>query len=439
MSGRPRVLVIAESCNPQWVSVPLLGWLHAQALRAVADVHLVTQIRNRDPVRGAGLVEGRDFTAIDSEAVAALTTRAARKLRGGRTLGWTIKSAVDALHYPYFESLVWKQFGARIRRGEFDIVHRLKSQSPTQPSPIAVRCRQTGVPFVWGPINGGAPWPKEFSNARRAEREWLSYLRDAHKLLPLYHSTRANSSAILIGSRHTWQQMPRSFHHRCFYMPENAVDPTKWMLPRTRHPQRPVKAVFVGRLVPYKGADMLLEAAAPLLQSGELTLDLIGDGPQLPQIRSMIDSLSLQNSVHAHGWMDHARLPAHLASCDLFTFPSVREFGGGVVLEAMAAGAVPVVVDYAGPAELVTPECGYLIPLGNRQQIVQSLRQTLSNICAEPMQLVELRAAAQRRVIEQFTWVARATQTRAIYDWLLENGPKPVLNPQQGIYPQQRH
>uniref|UniRef100_A0ACD5GNA8 Uncharacterized protein n=1 Tax=Desertifilum tharense IPPAS B-1220 TaxID=1781255 RepID=A0ACD5GNA8_9CYAN len=65
-----------------------------------------------------------------------------------------------------------------------------------------------------------------------------------------------------MGSRNTWEQMPEQYRAKSVYIPENAIDPQRYSL-RSGVPQTPVKVAFVGRLVPYKGADMLLEAAAP--------------------------------------------------------------------------------------------------------------------------------------------------------------------------------
>ena len=151
-----RVLLLAEACNPEWVSVPLEGWSHSRAIASLVDTHLVTQIRNRDAIVRAGLQEGGEFTAINSEAVEGPVYRLAAKLRGGAGVGWTTLAGLSALSYPYYEHLVWKQFGKRIQAREFDIVHRITPLSPTATSLIAPRCQKAGVPFVMGP---SSPFP----------------------------------------------------------------------------------------------------------------------------------------------------------------------------------------------------------------------------------------------------------------------------------------
>lgn len=431
MSNKPRVLVIAEAANPDWVSVPLVGWSLASALREVAHVHVVTQIRNRDAILGAGWTEGVDFSVIDTEPLARPLWRLGEMLRGGTGKGWTTTQAIAAISYYYFEHLVWKQFGDAIRGGSYDLVHRVTPLSPTTPSRLAAQCRRVGVPFVLGPLNGGVPWPKAFDAARRQEKEWLSYVRNAYKLLPGYRSTLHNSAALIVGSADTLEQVPAAHRSKCVYLPENAIDPTRFSIQVQAHAgQGPLRACFVGRLVPYKGPDMLLEAAEPLLRSGQLQLDLLGDGPMMPTLRAWVESRGLQHAVRLPGWVAHRDLQSILCESQVLAFPSIREFGGGVVLEAMALGLVPVIVDYAGPAELVTAQTGYKIPMGTRGQIVERLLQTLAQLCADPSPLQAQSRACRAHVQQWFTWQAKAAQVRQIYDWVLQPGaqrPEPIL------------
>lgn len=424
MTDRPRVLIIAEAANPEWASVPLVGWSLANALAELVDAHVVTQVRNRGALERAGWREGEQFTSIDSEVVARPAYLAGEALRRLTGLGWTATTAFAAPPYYYFERLVWRRFGDDLRAGRFDLVHRITPLTPTIPSLVARRCSAAGVPFVWGPINGGVAWPREFAEVRRREGEWLSYVRNLHRLLPGYGSTRRNAAAILIGSRATWEHLV-GHHERCVYVPENGIDPTR--LPeRGRAPAAPpLRVGFVGRLVPYKGADMLLEAVSPLVRSGRIVVDIVGDGPQRAQLEGQIRAEGIAHGVTLHGWLTHRAVQEVLGRCHALGFPSVREFGGGVVLEAMAMGVVPIVVDYAGPAELVTDGTGYRVPLGRRHQIVGGFRELLGRLAADPAGLGEMGARAQRRISALFTWQAKARQVEAVYRWVLGRGPKP--------------
>jgi glycosyltransferase involved in cell wall biosynthesis len=423
-----RALVLAESCNPDWFSVPLVGWFHCEALHRLTDplaAHIVTQVRNRDAFLTRGWREGIDFTAIGSELVARPLSRFDEWVRKRTGLGWTVSTALAGIPQAYFEHLIWKTFGAAIKAREWDVVHRVTSLSPTVPSVIAGHCREAGVPFVWGPINGGVPWPPGFRRLLRAEGEYLSYVRGAYKLLPFYGSTRRNAAAIVIGSRATWDQMSAKYHDRCVYIPENGVDPARFARQVEGPVRSPLRVAFVGRLVPYKGADMLLEAVAPLVRAGKIVVDIIGDGDQMKDLRAIVAAEGIAGGVKLDGWVPHAEIQERLVDSDVLGFPSIREFGGGVVIEAMALGLVPVVADYGGPSELVTDTTGYRVPMGTRAELVARFRQVLGDLAAEPSGLRSMGVRARERVLKLFTWDAKARQMLDIYRWVCGEGAKP--------------
>lgn len=418
MSKRHRVLVIAEAANPEWVSVPLVGWSMASALRAVADVHIVTQVRNRAAFLRAGLVEGVDFTALDTEAVERPAHRLGSLLRGGEDRGWTTLAAIAFLTYPYFEHAVWRRFGPEIRAGRYDVVHRITPLSPTASSSLARRCARAGVPFVLGPLNGGLPWPSAFSAERHLEKEWLSYIRGLHKLLPQRRATFAAASAILAGSHHTAREIPAAFGPKLIYMPENGIDPDRFARETGAPTASVLRMCFVGRLVPLKGLDMAINAAAPLLRAGRAHFDIVGDGPIRAELEALVERLGIADAVTFHGWVAHGEVQDIACRSSVFVFPSVRDFGGGAVLEAMALGLAPVVVDYGGPGELVSAERGVAVPLASREAIVARLADILADLASRPERVAALGRAARDFAMSRLTWAAKADTMREIYDWV---------------------
>ena len=181
----------------------------------------------------------------------------------------------------------------------------------------------------------------------------------------------------------------------------------------------------MGRLVPYKGADMLLEAAATFLRRGKLELHIVGDGPQRGDLETMSNRLGIGGGVRFHGWVPHVDVHAILRECDFMALPSVREFGGGVVVEAMALGVAPIVADYAGPSELVDGDTGIRVPFSDRKGLIDGLRSTITEVIRYPSLLDKLGAAGRDKVREKFTWEAKAAQIITIYDTLLA-GPRSI-------------
>jgi glycosyltransferase involved in cell wall biosynthesis len=401
----------------------LVGWSLFSALAKIADVHLVTHVRNRSALVRVGIVEGQDFTAIDNERVASPLYKLATRLRGGANKGWTTITALQSIAYYSFEQAVWREFGRRLTTHTFDLVHRITPLSPTSQSVIARRLARIGVPFVIGPLNGGVPWPRNFTHRQYAEREWLSTFRGLYKLLPGYRSTRRDSAAILVGSKYTYEDMPNWARKKCIYMPENGVDLERFSDPRDRTASIPLKGAFVGRLVPYKGADMLLEAAAEFLRNGQLELHVIGDGPERPSLDAIADRLGIRKAVVFHGLVPHFKVPELLRICDFMALPSVREFGGGVVLESMALGVTPIVADYAGPSELVDETTGIRVSFTDKQSLVDGIRRAIGKLIVAPAVLDTLGPAGRRKVIKKFSWEEKARRLLIVYKALLNNEP----------------
>ncbi|MEN0111597.1 MAG: glycosyltransferase family 4 protein, partial [Planctomycetota bacterium] len=155
----------------------------------------------------------------------------------------------------------------------------------------------------------------------------------------------------------------------------------------------------------------------------------VGSGPEEERLRAMCESAGYAERVHFPGSVPHEQLQQFYADANVFAFPSIRELGGAVVLEAMYMGVTPIVIDYGGPPEFVPAGTGVCLPMGRREAIVSDLRTALERAAADPSRLGEMGAAARRLVTERHTWDAKAKSVVEIYEWVLGRGPRPDLAP----------
>src|SRR5689334_15046644 len=99
-NDRLKVALLADDFNPEWPSLPVVGFNYAKALAACADVTVFTQIRNRTNIEKLGEL-GFEVVYLDTEYIASPIHKLASWLRGGDEVGWTIQIASNYL--PYLE------------------------------------------------------------------------------------------------------------------------------------------------------------------------------------------------------------------------------------------------------------------------------------------------------------------------------------------------
>jgi len=430
--SRLRILLLAPGCDPTSVSIPFVGYSHAAALGQLHDVALVIGSPGENNVRGAN----GPFRSIEVIRTPLLD----------RTYAWSLRhifkynydsQVLTAFGYPFslaWEWYAWRQLKHRIFAGEFDVVLRILPLTAVLPSPFSFFLRKGPIPFVIGPINGGLPWPPGFSQLEK-QKEWISRLRNLYRYLPFADSTYRNAAAIIVASSQTYAEFA-AYCDKLFFVPENGIS-RSLCLSTSRDPESGAKLelIFVGGLVPRKACDVALLAASPLLRSGLARFTVLGDGPERNRLEQLARSLGIEKNVCFCGWVSHAEVFRQLRSADVLVFPSFRDFGGGVIFEALAAGVVPVVADFGGPGDIVYPEVGYKVPLTNESEFVSQLEAVLTGLAYNRDRLERLRRQGTAYAKERLTWDAKAQDTTSVLNWVLRRGPRPDFRPPKALAP----
>ena len=426
--GKLKVLLIIEQCNPEWPSVPLVGYSFYKHISMLVDTTLVTHERNRIALEKAH--PERDIVYIPESKFITKYYNFAEKL--SKIKGKIIWPLYNALTYPIyaeFNHKVYAKFKTLILNGQYDIVHALTPILPRYPVKAIKACKET--PFILGPVNGGVPFPKGFQTVARQEFSYFNFLRLIGRyIIPGYRETYEKADYILSGSTYTMDLIKNLFDIEdkkieLFY--ENGIDDsfikdeTK-VIKTDETNNTTINLLFVGRLVPYKGADILIEALSELEQSiqDKIKLTIVGDGPERNALQNQVNKMRLDQKVHFTGWVEQQKTVSYYRECDLFCFPSVREFGGAVVLEAMANGLPCIVINNGGIAEYVTEETGFKIDPISRDVVVKELKRCISNLVQNHALRYDMSIKAIKRA-KDFSWSAKADAIKNIYDILLEH------------------
>lgn len=228
------------------------------------------------------------------------------------------------------------------------------------------------------------------------------------------------ASRILVASpamRDTAAQL-EGFRHKCDVVPYGielddfqATDARTSRAAAWREGDARPLLLFVGRLVPYKGVDVLIRAMATL----SARLVIVGDGPERQVLEALARECGVADRVRFAGAVPDQDVVALYHACDVFVLPSVTraEAFGMVQLEAMACGKPVVSTDLPSGVPWVNQHgvSGLVVPPGD----ADALARTLAELLGDDALRTALGQGARRRVEQEFTADRMAARTVEIY------------------------
>lgn len=385
-----RILVSAYACDPRGGSEPGVGWNWSREMARQHEVWILTRSNNREEIERELRTSPQPrmhFLYLDLPPWARSWKRGQRGIR---------------LYYYVWQLMARRR--ARQAHAEigFDRVHHLTFATAFVPALTYL----PGVPFVLGPVGGGvrAPWRLMFEwGPRGLMYEVMRAIRRAiaRYLDPLVRLTWHRATLILVQNPETEAWLPARYRSKARVVPNAGIAPAE-ITPLEPLGSRERVAVTAARLIHLKGGSLAIKALSAVAgEVPDLRLLVAGRGPDRARLERLARQLRVEDRVEFIGWLDRSELLTMLSRADLLLFPSMHEECGAVVLEAMARGAIPIVLDAGGPPVL-TGDAGYVVPLRgtSRAATVRAL--------AGVLRAHDPRAVRQRRAVisraRSMTW-----------------------------------
>jgi glycosyltransferase involved in cell wall biosynthesis len=389
-----------------------VGWSWATELARIGhEVTVITRADNRLAIEHATQRATQNLTFIYYDLPRWVQRR--RRYPGGKSLYYVL----------------WQWFAVRHLRQlfptlPFDVVHHVTYVSARYPSFMG----SLGIPFLLGPVSGGEGVPPRLRSGFSAGQRCRERLRDLSNFLvpfdPLMRRTFRQADRILV-TRDTLALVPRRWRHKCEIQLAIGLS-GPYLFDAKCIPQRGVhtpRLLYVGRLLEWKGLAIALRAVSRIKHSYPgLRFLIVGEGPARSQLAKLSSQLGLSDIVQWASWLTQEELEKHYRAADLLLFPSMRDSGGMVVLEALAHGVPVLCTDLGGPGLIVNETCGCAVATTgqNQEQLASKFADALREILDTPDLLDSLATWARARArLFNFQTLARlvhpapATNSRA--------------------------
>ncbi len=390
-----KILVSAVACDPYMGSENHFGWSAIKCLARKHELWVITAKSNQpdmEKAAAAGLIPPNVHFAYAGEFKPCHPNRTLARIQSWQEyIGFIRDSLTVARELHQTE--------------KFDVVHHITYTTSRVASPMW----RLGIPFVYGPICGNEPFPfrlfpvlslagAAFELVRKASNCFSRYSpagrESIRRAAHVFAVTREAEDLMetVRGSAEGISQLSPGF-----YSPEKVAAFSRFVA--GKKVDGVLRLYVAGNLGGQKCIAIALLALARVKKRGvDFRYHLGAGGPELPHLKKLVGKLDLTREVIFGGPMSRDDYEKELGDTHIYLLPSMRETVGLTMLEAMLAGAVPIVADNGGPRLTVTEECGYKIPVSSPDRMAQEIAEIIIKIDQERQIISDKGKRASERV-----------------------------------------
>lgn len=353
-----KILISAFSCGPHRGSEEGVGWNWVvQAAGLGHEVVVLTQTELQAEIE-AEIATGRlpptvRFVFVMPGWIERLR-RTVRRIAG--------EGIAEHLTHLAWQIILPRHARRCLADEQFDLIHHITYSGIRHPTLLG----RLSVPLALGPLGGGerAPW------ALRRGLGWRGWLldavRDLHTFLirfdPITRRACADALVIYVKTEQSRQALPARYHDKVVVHLEIGTREVSDAPRPERRPGEPLRLLFAGRFLYWKGMHLGLRGLAEVLARGvDARLTMLGQGPDEAAWRRLAQELGIEQAIDWLAWVDHHKVGELYRRHDALLFPSLHDSSGNVVLEALVHGLPVVCLDLGGPAVMVDASCGRVV------------------------------------------------------------------------------
>jgi len=322
------------------------------------------------------------------------------------------------------------------RQVKFDVFHHVTYANDWMASFLGALLP---VPYLRGPGGGAHRTPPAFLAEYNFMARFWEKVRSVGQWVlrhdPFYMRGQRRARALLLCNREAQEAVPARLKSKVQLFPVNGISSEdlqvlsgsngdgKAAAPevlRARSRDSVYRVFSAGKLLSLKGYAFAIRAFARFAERHlDVQFTIVGDGPERARLEELVREKGLDGKVRLEKWMPRKDVLGLMGHADAFLFPSLRDGGGAVVVEAMAAGIPVICMDLAGPGLHITEECGIKIPARSPDEAIDLMAQALEKLYVDNDLRLKMGRAGRARAEEVYSWDHLGDRLARIYQEVL--------------------